>query len=57
MFVKYVTCSGVTGNKSGGDKFLIRNQQLVQAMCFQYNHSGNSYLEAVELYLKYKSLL
>ncbi len=40
-----------TGNKSkgGGDMFLIKYELIVQAIFSQYNHSGHSYLEAVEL--------
>ncbi len=34
---------------SRSNKFLIKLESTVQAICIQYNHSEQSYLEAVEL--------
>ena len=53
---EYVTCSDETGNKSGSGKFLIKWKSTVQAIFIQHNHSGHSYLEAVELPFNYKGL-
>ena len=44
----YVTCPGEKGNRSGSDKFLMKQKSAVQAIYIQYNHSGHSHREAME---------